>query len=51
MEDGGGPPEDGLQDQFSNHPALRGDEIPGGERIGKRRGETSSGENQEGERE
>jgi hypothetical protein len=38
MEDGGGPPEDGLQDQFSNHPALRGDEIPGGERIGKRRG-------------
>ena len=37
MEDGGGPPEDGLQDQFSNHPALRGDEIPGGERIGKRR--------------
>jgi hypothetical protein len=39
MEDGGGPPEDGLQDQFSNHPALRGDEIPGGERIGKRQGE------------
>lgn len=38
MKDGGGPPEDGLQDQFSNHPALRGDEIPGGERIGKRRG-------------
>jgi hypothetical protein len=37
MEDGGGPPEDGLQDQSSNHPALRGDEIPGGERIGKRR--------------
>jgi hypothetical protein len=38
MRDGGGPPEDGLQDQFSNHPVLRGDEIPGGERIGKRRG-------------
>ena len=37
MEDGGGPREDGLQDQFSNHPALRGDEIPGGEQIGKRR--------------
>ena len=49
MEDGGGPPEDGLQDQFSNHPALRGDEIPGGERIGERRGETLSGEGQEGE--
>ena len=39
MEDGGGPPGDGLQDQFSNHPTLRGDEIPGGERIGRRRGE------------
>ena len=38
MKDGGRPPEEGLQDQFSNHPALRGDEIPGGERIGKRRG-------------
>ena len=37
MEDGGGPSGDGLQDQFPNHPALRGDEIPGGERIGKRR--------------
>ena len=51
MEDGGGPPEDGLQDQFSNHPALRGDKIPGGERTGKRRGKTPSGEGQEGERE
>jgi len=39
MKDGGGPPGDGLQDQFSNHPALRGDEIPGGERIGRRRGD------------
>ena len=38
MRDGGGPSGDGLQDQFPNHPALRGDEIPGGERIGKRRG-------------
>lgn len=37
MEDGGRPPGDGLQDQFSNHPSLRGDEIPGGERNGKRR--------------
>ena len=27
MKDGGGPPGDGLQDQFSNHPALLGDEI------------------------
>ena len=36
MEDGGGPPEDGLQDQFSNRPALRGDEIPGGERTGEK---------------
>jgi hypothetical protein len=51
MEDGGRPPGDGLQDQFSNHPTLRGDEIPGGERIGKRRGKTPSGEGQEGERE
>jgi hypothetical protein len=50
MEDGGGPPEDGLQDQFSNHPALLGDEIPGGERIGKRQGNTLSGGSQEGER-
>jgi len=37
MEDGGGPSGDGLQDQFPNHPTLLGDEIPGGERIGKRR--------------
>ena len=51
MEDGGGPPEYGLQDQFSNHPALRGDEIPGGERTGEKAGKTPSGEDQEGERE
>ena len=37
MEDGGGPPGDGLQDQFSNHPALRGDEIPGGGQEGERK--------------
>lgn len=34
----GSAPGDGLQDQFPNHPTLRGDEIPGGERFGKRRG-------------
>ena len=38
MRDGGWPSEDGLQDQFSNRPTLRGDKSPGGERIGKSRG-------------
>ncbi len=51
MRDGGGPPGDGLQDQFSNRPTLRGDEIPGGERIGEKAGVPPSGEGQEGERE
>jgi hypothetical protein len=37
MEDGGRPSGGGLQDQPSNHPALRGDKLPGGERTGKRR--------------
>lgn len=46
MEGGGGPPESELQDQFSNHAALRGDKIPGGERIGKRRGDAPSDEGQ-----
>lgn len=37
MEDGGRYSGDGLQDQPSNHPALLGDKLPGGERTGKRR--------------
>jgi hypothetical protein len=51
MEDEGRPLGTGLQDQISNRLKLRGDKIPGGERTRKRRGKTSSGENQEGERE
>jgi len=35
MEDGGRPFECGLQDQPFNRPALRGDQLPGGERSGK----------------
>lgn len=42
---------DGLQDQSSNHRTLRGDEIPGGEQSEKRRSLTSSGMDQEDERE
>jgi hypothetical protein len=38
MRDGGRPSGNGLQDQFSNHPSLRGDEIPGGEQIGEKMG-------------
>ena len=49
MEDGGRPSGGGLQDQPSNRPALLGDKLPGGERTGKRR-EDSSGMYQEGER-
>ena len=51
MVDEGRPLGIGLQDQIPNRLALRGDKIPGGERFRKRRGETSSGEDQEGERE
>ena len=36
MEDGGRSSGGGLQDQPSNHPALRGDKLPGGERTGKK---------------
>ena len=50
MKDGGRPPEDGLQDQFSNHPQLLGDKNPGGERGGKRQDLILSGVDQEGER-
>jgi hypothetical protein len=51
MEDEGRPLGIGLQDQIPNRLALRGDKIPGGERSRKRRGKTTSGEDQEGERE
>ena len=39
MKDEGRPLGDGLQDQSSNRPALRGPKNPGGERTGKRRGD------------
>jgi len=38
MRDGGRPSGNGLQDQFSNRPSLRGDEIPGSEQIGEKAG-------------
>lgn len=38
MRDGGRPSRNGLQDQFSNRPSLRGDEIPGSEQIGGKAG-------------
>jgi hypothetical protein len=47
MEDEGRPLGIGLQDQTPNRLALLGDKIPGGERTRKRRGKTSSGEDQE----
>ena len=50
MDDGGRPSEDGLQDQFSNHPTRLGDEIPGREQIGTSREGNPAGEDQEGER-
>ena len=37
MGDGGRSSGGGLQDQPSNHPALRGDKLPGGERTGKKK--------------
>ena len=51
MEDEGRPLGIGLQDQIPNRLTLRGDKISGGERTRKSRDKTSSGEDQEGERE
>ena len=51
MEDEGRPLGIGLQDQIPNRLALRWDKIPGGELTRKRRGKTSPGKDQEGERE
>jgi hypothetical protein len=43
MNDGGRSSENGLQDQFSNRPSLRGDESQVVSRSGKRQGLTLSG--------
>ena len=44
VEDGGGPPDVGVQAQASNRHELLGRQCPGGERRWKRRGMTASGE-------
>ena len=50
MRDEGGPLGIGLQDQVPNHPGAAWVKSPGGERPGKRRAKSSSGECREDER-